>query len=109
MPNLRSLKLNIDGMVPDFNLASLLSGNQALETLHIRLIGQGIKGGHHKVEDDVPGSGTALRHELQDVLPTRLRNLVIEGHNIENINPWAFKVCTKPFGIFRNFSKLLSF
>ena len=92
MPNLRSIKLNIDGRVPDFNLASLLAGNPALETLAIKLIGQGLKGGHHKV--DVPGSGTALRHELQDVLPKRLNNIIIEGNNIENIHPAAFKVLT---------------
>lgn len=90
MSNLRSLKLNIDGKVPDFNLASLLAGNPALETLHIKLIGDGIKGGKHKL--DVPGSGTALRHELQDSLPQRLRNIIIEGKNIENLHPAAFKV-----------------
>ena len=90
MPNLRSLRLNIDGKVPDFNLASRLSANPALETLSLRIIGDGLKGGKHKVE--VPGSGTALRHELQDALPKRLRNIIIEGKNIENIHPAAFKV-----------------
>ncbi len=94
MSNLRSLRLNIDGKVPDFNLASLLSGNPSLETLHIRLIGDAIRGGRHKV--DVPGSGTALRHELQDLLPQRLRNIIIEGKNIENIHPAAFKVHIMP-------------
>ena len=95
MPNLRSIKLNIDGRVPDFNLASLLAGNPALETLAIKLIGQGLKGGHHKV--DVPGSGTALRHELQDVLPKRLNNIIIQGNNIENIHPAAFKVLIQKY------------
>ena len=36
---------------------------------------------------DVPGSGTALRHELQDLLPKRLKNIIIEGKNIENNIP----------------------
>lgn len=90
MSNLRNLKLNIDGKVTDFNLASLLSGNPALESLHIKLIGEGIKGGKHQI--DVPGSGTALRHELQDTLPKRLRKIIIQGKNIENIHPAAFKV-----------------
>lgn len=90
MPNLRSLKLNIDGKVADFNLASLLSGNLALQTLHIKLIGEGITGGRHKA--NVQGSGTALRHELQENLPMRLQNLVLQGEDIENIHPAAFKV-----------------
>ena len=90
MPNLRSLKLNIDGKVADFNLASLLSGNLALQTLHIKLIGEGITGGRHKA--NVQGSGTALRHELQENLPMRLQQIVLQGENIENIHPAAFKV-----------------
>lgn len=93
MPNLRSLKLNIDGKVADFNLASLLSGNLALQTLHIKLIGEGITGGRHKA--NVQGSGTALRHELQENLPMRLQNLVLQGEDIENIHPAAFKVSFK--------------
>ena len=94
MPNLRSLKLNIDGKVADFNLASLLSGNLALQTLHIKLIGEGITGGRHKA--NVQGSGTALRHELQENLPMRLQNLVLQGQDIENIHPAAFKVSEIP-------------
>lgn len=42
MPNLRRLKLNIDGggkMVNDnFNLASLLADNAGLESLHLKLV-----------------------------------------------------------------------
>ena len=91
MPNLRSLRLNVDGKVPGFNLASLLYGNPALQTLHIHLIGDAIRGAGH--EADVQGSGTALRHELQDSnLPARLKNIIIQGPRIENIHPAAFKV-----------------
>ena len=100
MPNLRSLKLNIDGKVPDFNLASLLSGNLALQTAHIKLIGEGITGGRHKA--NVQGSGTALRHELQENLPMRLQSIVLQGENIENIHPAAFKVSLY-FQIFLSF------
>jgi hypothetical protein len=98
MPNLRSLRLNIDGKVPDFNLASLLRSNSALESLHIHLVGAGVTGGIHGA--NVHGSGTALRHELQDTLPMRLRRIVIEGQDIENFHPAAFKVCC---WLFHNF------
>ena len=100
MPNLRSLRLNIDGKVSDFNLATLLNGNPALETLHIHLIGDAIRGVGHGVE--VQGSGTALRHELQDNLPKRLKNIVIQGPKIENIHPAAFKVWTNYFVTYAN-------
>ena len=36
--------------------------------------------------------GGVLRHELQDVLPLRLRKIVLEGEKIENLHPAAFKV-----------------
>ena len=91
MPNLRSLKLNVDGKVSDFNLATLLGGNHALETLYIHLIGEALRGGGHSGKQ-LQGSGTALRHELQDTLPTRLKNIIIQGPKIENIHPAAFKV-----------------
>ena len=94
MPNLRSLKLNVDGKVSDFNLATLLGGNHALETLYIHLIGEALRGGGHSGKQ-LQGSGTALRHELQDTLPTRLKNIIIQGPKIENIHPAAFKVMTK--------------
>ncbi len=90
MPNLRHLRLNIDGQVPNFNLASTLNQNAALESLHIHLLGDALIGAGH--EPTVQGGGTALRHELQDVLPMRLSKIVIEGDNIENLHPAAFKV-----------------
>ena len=102
------MRLDIDGRVGQdvdvgepagvLQLASLLQFNPALESLTIRLVGAGLgsawsgdshgsSGGGKKRE------GQALRHELQDApLPPRLNHLVLEGGNIENIYPAAFKV-----------------
>ena len=106
MSNLRSLRLDIDGRVGKdveegehygvLQLASLLRFNPALESLSIRLVGAGL--GSVWSGDDSHASGKkregqALRHELQDApLPPRLKYLVLEGDNIENIYPAAFKV-----------------
>ena len=95
MPNLRHLRLNIDGKVSDFNLASLLFGNPAMDTLHIHLIGEALRGAGHGAK--VQGSGTALRHELQETLPSRLSTIILQGQKIENIHPAAFKVSRRFF------------
>ena len=108
MSNLRHLRLDVDGRVGHdleldgqhgvLELASLLRFNPALESLSIRLVGAGLgsvwpgssygsSGGGKK------GEGQALRHELQNTpLPPKLRSLYLEGDNIENIYPAAFKV-----------------
>ena len=108
MSNLRSLRLDIDGRVGQdveegeppgvIQLASLLRFNPALESLTIRLVGAGLgsvwsgdtqsssRGGKKR-------EGQALRHELQDApLSPRLKHLTLEGEDIENIYPAAFKV-----------------
>ena len=96
MPNLRHLKLSIDGRAANFNLASLLSDNAGLESLHLHLVGQGLVGAPKMSgsgqNPNFGDGGGVLRHELQDVLPLRLRKITLEGQNIENIHPAAFKV-----------------
>ena len=87
MPNLKNLRIDIDGKTPDLNIATLLYMNPALTTLQLRLVGKGLgKAGG--------GKGEALRHELQDTLPPRLKEIILEGSKIENIHPAAFKVTT---------------
>ena len=85
MPNLRTLRFDIDGSKMQERLSMYLYRNPALESLHLRLAGKGMgsAGG---------GKGEALRHELQDALPSRLREIVLEGPKVENIHPAAFKV-----------------
>ena len=108
MSNLQNLRLDIDGRVGQdaevgepsgvLQLASLLQFNPALESLTIRLVEAGLgsawSGDAHGFSDGgKKREGEALRHELQDApLPPRLKNLVLEGNNIENIYPAAFKV-----------------
>ena len=95
MPNLRHLKLSIDGRADNFNLASLLSDNAGLESLHLHLVGQGLVGAPKmsgsSQNPNFGDGGGVLRHELQDVLPLRLRKITLEGQNIENIHPAASK------------------
>ena len=108
MSNLRNLRLDVDGRIGQesrgldevpgvFELASLLRFNPALESLSIRLVGAGLgsawstSSGRGKKRE-----GQALRHELQNTpLPPKLKDLVLEGENIENIYPAAFKVGSK--------------
>ena len=108
MSNLRSLRLDVDGRVGQdvefgelpgvLELAALLRFNPALETLSIRLVGAGLGSVWHGSSRGVSGGGKkregqALRHELQNTpLPPKLKNLILEGDNIENIYPAAFKV-----------------
>ena len=96
LPNLRHLKLNIDGKVQNLNLASLLADNAGLESLHLKLSGQGLSGAPKASgsgsNPGFGGDGGVLRHELQDVLPLRLKKVTLEGNNIETIHPAAFKV-----------------
>ena len=108
MSNLRSLRLDVDGRVGQdvafgevpgvLELASLLRFNPALKKLSIRLVGAGLgsvwSGGGHSSSGGVKQrEGQALRHELQYTpLPPKLNHLVLEGDNIENIYPAAFKV-----------------
>ena len=108
MSNLRSLRVDVDGRVGQevelgelpgvLELASLLRFNPALESLSIRLVGAGLGsvwrgGGHSSAGDAKMREGQALRHELQNTpLPPKLKNIVLEGDNIENIYPAAFKV-----------------
>ena len=88
MPNLRTLRFDIDGSKMQERLSMYLYRNPALESLHLRLAGKGMgsAGG---------GKGEALRHELQDALPSRLREIVLEGPKVENIHPAAFKVSNR--------------
>ena len=108
MSNLRSLRLDVDGRVGQdvefgeipgvLELASLLRFNPALETLSIRLVEAGLgsvwNGGSHSSSGGAKKrEGQALRHELQNSpLPPKLKHLVLEGDNIENLYPAAFKV-----------------
>ena len=77
--------MDVDGKVKDFNLATLLYGNPALEALTLKLSGKGLG----KVGG---GEGEALRHELQNQLPSRLKKITLVGKDIINIHPAAFKV-----------------
>ena len=96
MPNLRELKVSIDGRAPNLNLATLLTDNAALESLHLHLVGEGLVGAPKKSgsgqNPNFGDGGGVLRHELQDVLPLRLRKIILDGQIIENIHPAAFKV-----------------
>ena len=105
MSNLRNLRLDIDGRVGQdvevgqppgvLQLAYLLRLNPALESLAIRLVGAGLGSAWpgSSGSDGKRRDGQALRHELQDSpLPPRLKELILEGDNIENIYPAAFKV-----------------
>ena len=106
MSNLRDLRLDVDGRVGQgveesafsgvLQLASLLKFNHALESLTIRLTGAGLASvwsGDGPTKGSKKRDGPALRYELQnDPLPPRLKNLILEGENIENIYPAAFKV-----------------
>jgi hypothetical protein len=96
MPNLRHLKVSIDGRTENFNLASLLADNAGLESLHLHLAGEGLVGAPKTSgsgqNPNFGDGGGVLRHELQDVLPLRLKKIILEGENIENIHPAAFKV-----------------
>ena len=110
MSNLRKLRLDIDGRVGQdvdngelgvLELANLLRFNPALESLSIRLVGAGLgsvwRGSSHGSRSHgKKREGQALRYELQNTpLPPKLKNVVLEGDNIENIYPAAFKVRNK--------------
>jgi hypothetical protein len=75
--------------------ANLLSDNSALESLHLNIESFELP---EKKKSSGLGSNPSgevegvLRHELQDVLPLRLRKVIIEGKDIKNIHPAAFKV-----------------
>ena len=107
MSNLRNLRLDVDGRVGQdvdnadpgvLELASLLRFNPALESLSIRLVGAGLGSvwhgsSHGSRSQGKKREGQALRYELQNTpLPPKLKNVVLEGDNIENIYPAAFKV-----------------
>lgn len=107
MSNLRKLRLDVDGRVGQdvendepgiFELATLLRFNPALESLSIRLVGAGLGSvwhgsSHGSSSHGKKREGQALRYELQYTpLPPKLKNIVLEGDNIENIYPAAFKV-----------------
>ena len=88
MPNLRSIRLQLTPKLSQMNLASLLSDNPALISLQIQLSPDLIE------QPDSEGvvKGNVLRHQLQDKLPKRLRSITLEGENIDNLHPAAFKV-----------------
>ena len=108
MSNLRRLRLDVDGRIGQegrgldevpgvFELASLLRFNPALESLSIRLVGAGLGSAWSTSSSrGKKREGQALRHELQNTpLPPKLKDLVLEGENIENIYSAAFKVGSK--------------
>ena len=88
LPSLRTLRIDIDGSEMKNNLASTLSRNPALMALHLNFVGKGLgsAGG---------GSGQALRNELQEEPPPRLREIVLEGRSVSNIHPAAFRINAK--------------
>lgn len=84
MSNLRTLRLQLNADTEKLNLASLIQGNHALEHLHLYLAQDLIK-----ASAATPGS--VLRHQLQEPLPARLREITLEGPEINNLHPAAFK------------------
>lgn len=87
LPNLRRLEMQIvAGMVEDeLNLATLLSGNEALDHLHLHL-------SPSVFSHTASAKGGVLKHLLQDKLPLRLKSIFLEGDVIENLHPTTFKV-----------------
>ena len=114
MSNLRKLRLDVDGRVGQdlengelgvLELATLLRFNPALESLAIRLVGAGLGSvwhgrSHGSRSQSKKREGQALRYELQNTpLPPKLKSIVLEGENIENIYPAALKVMKSYIGI----------
>ena len=85
MPNLISLEMHLGSSNVDEDLSWLLRANPALRRLHL-----------HLSEDLVrlsAGRGGVLRHGLQrEALPARLAEVVLEGEELADMHPAAFKV-----------------
>jgi hypothetical protein len=100
MPNLRHLELQLTSAHLNLSLASLLRENAALTHLHLHLSEDLIvasakhsDGGRGGAGGGRDGKGWVLRHQLQDQLPQKLDRITIQGKNLENFHPVAFKVC----------------
>ena len=89
MPNLRYLRMQLNSNLVDLSLASLLKENEALEHLHIHLTADLVRTGGVGVRD---AKGAILRHQLQEELTPRLKEITLEGPEIDNLHPAAFKV-----------------
>ncbi len=113
MPNLRRLALRLgaggadgtdDAAVADLPLWRLLDANAALSVLRLQIsldlvqkkevtsvAHSGAAAGGAGGADG--GAGGVLRHTLQGNLPIRLAEITLEGEEIANVHPAAFKVC----------------
>eukprot|EP00095_Tigriopus_kingsejongensis_P001502 snap_masked-scaffold1086_size63525-processed-gene-0.1 protein:Tk01502 transcript:snap_masked-scaffold1086_size63525-processed-gene-0.1-mRNA-1 annotation:"hypothetical protein DAPPUDRAFT_119395" len=84
MSNLRTLKLQLNADNVNLNLASLIRSNHALEHMHLFLT-------RDLIQASTDGKGSVLRHQLQEELPARLRELTLQGPEIDHLHPAAFK------------------
>ena len=106
MPNLRYLRMQLNSNLADLSLASLLKENEALEHLHIHLTADLVHTGGIGVRD---AKGAILRHQLQEELTPRLKEITLEGPEIDNLHPAAFKVCSVTWVDLQRFYKLSLF
>ncbi len=88
LPNLRSLELQLGASNWEEDLSSLLRGNPALRRLHLHL-------SPSLVGQSAPSSSSSsgvLRHTLQrEPLPSRLSEVTVEGEEVVDLHPAAFK------------------
>ncbi len=87
MPNLISLEMRLSEHNAEEDISFLLRNNPALRRIHLHLAPSLAK-------KSASSGFKVLRHTLQrEELPQRLNQVVVEGGEVANIHPAAFKVC----------------